>query len=92
MVPIGGSYPAGNERAIREATGDGKHTPAVCERINSSHDFHTKSHSYRFMCPTCGQSRRQNTNFLGSRYRLVCDGASIKRVHRDDIRDRRDDA
>jgi hypothetical protein len=63
------------------------HATVVCERINSSAHFHTKSWSFRFDCPTCGKWRRYNTNFLGSRYRLVCDGQTIQRVHRDESPD-----
>jgi hypothetical protein len=59
------------------------HEPTTCKRINSTADFHTKSWSYRYTCPVCGKSRRQNTNFLGSRFRLVCDGQTIKRTPRD---------
>jgi hypothetical protein len=81
MTPIGGSYPSGNERAIREAW-DGKHAPAACKRVAGSAHFHTKSWSYRFECPKCGQSRRYNTNFLGNRNHLVCDGQRITRMPR----------
>lgn len=58
------------------------HEPAICKRINYSADFHTKSWSYRFECPTCGRSRRWNTNFLGSRYAVQCDGKAQSRVAR----------
>ena len=70
-------------RRSDEHTWDGKHKPAACKKINGSADFHTKSWSFRFECPECGASRRYNTNFLGSRYRLVCDGDKIARIHRD---------
>ncbi len=63
------------------------HAPIVCKRLNASCDFHGKSYSYRFECPTCGAARRYNTNFLGNRFRLVCDGGAIKRVHRDNAPD-----
>lgn len=79
----GGCYPIG--RALEPF--DAKHAPAVCKRINSSADFHGKSWSYRFMCPTCGASQRRNTNFLGNRHRLVCDGERIVRTHRDECPD-----
>ena len=55
------------------------HDDVECTRINSSAHFHTKSWSYRFVCPTCGDSRRYNTNFLGNRYTLVCNGVTIVR-------------
>lgn len=63
------------------------HARQVCKRINSSAEFHTKSWSHRFECEECGKSRRYNDNFLGSRYRLVCDGVAIKRIHRDEIKE-----
>lgn len=59
------------------------HEPTVCTRINSSMDFHGKSYSYRHECPACGRARRYNSNFLGSRFELVCDGAKITRCKRD---------
>lgn len=58
---------------------DKTHDAVECKRINASAQFHTKSWSYRFECPTCGKVRRYNTNFLGSRYRLVCDGKRVVR-------------
>ena len=59
----------------------GLHSPRVCKRISNSIDYHTKSYSYRFEC-SCGKSRRYNTNFLGNRFDLVCDGKMIRRVRR----------
>lgn len=61
-----------------------KHSPAVCDRIAGSVDFHGKSYSYRHACPTCGKSRRYNSNFLGNKYELVCDGTRIFRHRRGD--------
>lgn len=58
------------------------HSSIVTKRINSSADFHTKSWSYRHECPTCGKTRRYNSNFLGSRFDLVCDGSKIVRHRR----------
>ena len=60
-----------------------------CKRINSSLDFHTKSYSYRFECPKCRKGRRYNTNFLGNRFELVCDGEKITRQRRGDWNDER---
>ena len=61
------------------------HHLQVCERINSSVDFHTKSYSYRHECRDCGKSRRYNNNFLGNRYVLVCDGVKITRRSKSEI-------
>ena len=57
------------------------HDDSECTRINSSIDYHTKSYSYRFECPTCGKSRRYNTNFLGRRV-VICSGDAIRAVRR----------
>ena len=59
------------------------HTLHECIRDNKTADFHTKSWSYRFNCPVCGKHRRYNTNFLGNRNVLGCDGVQIKRFRRD---------
>ncbi|MEQ1573098.1 MAG: HNH endonuclease signature motif containing protein [Vicinamibacterales bacterium] len=55
------------------------HAPSPCDRLNHTADFHGRSWSYRYECPTCGLGQRRNSNFLGSRHHLVCDGARIRR-------------
>lgn len=53
------------------------HTATVCIKDNRTIDFHTKSYSFEFKCPECGKIRRQNTNYLGSKRHVVCDGERI---------------
>ena len=54
------------------------HTAVVCVKDPRTIDFHTKSYSFEFACPRCGNRRRMNTNYLGNRRHLVCDGGAIK--------------
>lgn len=58
------------------------HPPVECKQDNRSAQFHMKSWSYRFTCPTCGNSKRQNTNYLGRRL-LICDGQKIVMTHKE---------
>jgi hypothetical protein len=58
-----------------------QHEPAAMIPDRRTMDFHTKSYSYTFECPTCHHQQRQNTNFLG-RKDLVCDGARRFKVAR----------
>lgn len=54
------------------------HTRVVAKRDLKSIDFHVKSYSFEFACPRCGKRRRMNTNYLGSRRLMLCDGLQIK--------------
>lgn len=57
-----------------------KHDPTQCKRkMGLALRYSFKNWSDEFVCPTCGGSRRQSLNFLGSRA-VVCDGESIKLV------------
>ncbi len=62
----------------------GFHPPRAMKRDNASAHFHTRSWSYRHICPTCGKAQRRNSNFLGSRFHLVCDGQKVTRVRKDE--------
>lgn len=54
------------------------HDPSPCGRDLQTIQYHSKSYSYEFTCPACGKHRRQNTNYLGSRRFVMCDGVTIK--------------
>lgn len=65
------------------------HPMSACKKDARTIDFHVKSYSFEFACPRCGKRRRMNTNYLGGRRLLLCDGTRIKpsaRLSWDDYR------
>ena len=49
------------------------HHPAEMKKDCRTARFHTKSWSYAFVCPDCGNKVRKNTNYLGGR-KVICNG------------------
>jgi hypothetical protein len=42
--------------------------------------YSLRNHSAAFECAECGRRERRNTNFLGNRFHLECDGQKFHRV------------
>lgn len=57
------------------------HPATECLPAPRSEQFHTKSWSYRYVCPVCGAAKRQNANYLGRRRTMACDGLAIRAVN-----------
>lgn len=60
----------------REASGQVTHPLLRMARTNETH-YSTKNWSDRFVCLECGNTRRHNLNYLGSRRTLYCDGENM---------------
>ena len=52
---------------------DAAHASVEMKREPRSEHYSNRNWSARFTCPTCGISKRQNTNFLGTK-KMVCNG------------------
>ncbi len=56
--------------------------------INIGHwHYAFRNHSALFECAHCKKQQRRNTNFLGNRFELQCDGVKFHRVPRNRLRE-----
>jgi hypothetical protein len=56
--------------------------------VNIGHwHYAFRNHSALFECAHCKKQQRRNTNFLGNRFELQCDGVKFYRVPRNRLRE-----